>query len=154
MPYKNIEKRKQYHREYFIKNRERLRPLQKEWARKWRASNRFWVNEQSLERWRKQPTEYKKQQLKLARLRYFELRTQVVKGYGGKCFCCGENKLEFLVINHVNGGGNKERKQITSYRSFITKIIKDNFPNKYNLLCHNCNSSFGHYGYCPHKIKK
>jgi hypothetical protein len=25
------------------------------------------------------------------------------------------------------------------------------YPSGFRVLCHNCNFSFGHYGYCPHQ---
>jgi hypothetical protein len=81
------------------------------------------------------------------------LRKSVIKGYGGKCICCGEDHQEFLALDHINGGGTRERKTVhvhTLYRS----VIKNNFPPEYRILCHNCNASLGHYGYCPHNLLK
>jgi len=83
-------------------------------------------------------------------LRYKLLRKAVIDGYGGKCDCCGEKQIEFLAIDHVNGGGQKERKT-KSIGQIMKKIIREDFPEEYRVLCHNCNSSIGFYGYCPHK---
>lgn len=67
------------------------------------------------------------------------------------CACCGENLLEFLSIDHINGGGGKERKNIRrSGVGIATWLVKNNFPPGYRILCHNCNASLGYYGYCPH----
>ena len=80
-----------------------------------------------------------------------KLRERVIKGYGGQCQCCGEDTYEFLAIDHINGGGTKHRKSV-HHRNFYRWLIKNEFPKKeYRLLCHNCNSSFGYYGYCPHR---
>ena len=81
---------------------------------------------------------------------YRLLRESIIDGYGGKCECCGEKTKEFLSIDHVNGGGRKERETLSIYQ-IMRKIINANFPNDYRVLCHNCNSSLGFYGYCPHK---
>lgn len=77
-------------------------------------------------------------------------REIAINAYGGKCACCGESQYEFLAIDHVHGGGQKERK-ILSTQQIVNKVIKLNFPPEYQLLCHNCNSAKGFYGYCPHK---
>ena len=67
------------------------------------------------------------------------------------CWCCNESALQFLAIDHMNGNGREERKQYQSSTSFYKNIIARNFPKGYRVLCHNCNSSYGLYGYCPHK---
>jgi len=87
-----------------------------------------------------------------------EQKNRILIHYGGnppKCACCGEDKIEFLSIDHINGGGRKHRKEIgKSGMPFYRWLIKNNFPNGYRVLCHNCNLSLGFYGYCPHnKIK-
>ncbi len=65
-----------------------------------------------------------------------------------KCICCGETIYEFLSIDHINGGGNKHRKEIR--KNIGEWLIKNNYPSGYRVLCHNCNSSLGHNHYCPH----
>lgn len=70
--------------------------------------------------------------------------------YGGKCECCGENQIEFLAIDHINGGGNKHRKEIKM--SIYEWLVKQNFPKEgFRILCHNCNQARAYYGYCPHQ---
>lgn len=77
-------------------------------------------------------------------------RLEVIFGYGGACECCGENRIEFLCIDHVNGGGTKERKLIGSGHQLYRRLIGAGFPSGYRVLCSNCNMSLGLYGYCPH----
>ena len=68
------------------------------------------------------------------------------------CECCGENNIEFLTIDHVNGGGTQHRRQLRENGMTIYRwLIKNNFPPGYRVLCMNCNTSIGFYGYCPHK---
>lgn len=82
--------------------------------------------------------------------RYTALREETLALYGGRCQCCGEVHPEFLAIDHVRGNGATERKELTAER-FLTKLIQFGEPHEdYRLLCHNCNSSLGYYGYCPH----
>lgn len=73
----------------------------------------------------------------------------ILDNYGNKCYCCSEGRKEFLAIDHKFGGGYKERKKLGIKRTYM-KIIKENYPSEYRLLCHNCNQSLGFYGYCPH----
>jgi len=71
--------------------------------------------------------------------------------YGGKCVCCGEDNYKFLVIDHINGGGRKHRKQIGSGGyALIHWLDKNNYPEGFQVLCHNCNAAKAHYGSCPH----
>ncbi len=86
----------------------------------------------------------------LRRRNHRKLREEAMSGYGGKCECCGEDRYEFLAIDHVNGGGRKEREKLSTYQ-IARKIVNNNFPKEYRVLCHNCNQSIGWYGYCPHK---
>ena len=83
-----------------------------------------------------------------------ELKKTVIAAYGGKCVCCGESMYEFLSIDHKHNDGAKERKQLgakgKSGASFFRLIIAENFPDRYQLLCYNCNMSKGFFGYCPH----
>ena len=79
-----------------------------------------------------------------------KLRSEAIAAYGGKCFCCGESNAEFLAIDHINGvSENAPRFKTTD--QLIRWLRKRNFPREhFRLLCHNCNSSIGYYGYCPH----
>lgn len=82
-------------------------------------------------------------------------RNEVLVAYGGVCACCGESRYEFLAIDHINGNGNRERKEQGNRggASFYRLLIRNGFPPGYRVLCHNCNMSLGAYGYCPHKIE-
>jgi len=81
------------------------------------------------------------------------LRAEVLAAYGGKCACCGEAHPEFLGIDHMNGGGNRERGKSGGSNVFYVALKKAGFPkDRYRLLCHNCNLARGFYGYCPHKL--
>lgn len=88
-----------------------------------------------------------------------KLRMTVLNHYSdGKleCACCGENHIEFLQLHHINGDGRAERRSLNSNSStaLFRKIIKDNYPERYQILCGNCNFSHGAYGYCPHQKEK
>ena len=82
-------------------------------------------------------------------------RLKVLEYYGGTpptCACCGESHIEFLSIDHINGGGHQHRLSLgSSGRAIYNYLIKENFPLGYRVLCTNCNASLGRYGYCPHQ---
>ena len=84
-------------------------------------------------------------------------RVIVLNQYGGnppKCACCGEKEYKFLSIDHINGGGNKHRKEMGlkdgKGGSIYCWLIQNNFPKGFQVLCHNCNMAKGFYGKCPH----
>lgn len=55
-----------------------------------------------------------------------------------KCELCEIDDIDVLTIDHINGGGNKHRKEMIE-SSLITHLIKKNFPEGYRILCRNCN---------------
>lgn len=86
-----------------------------------------------------------------------KLRRLVLEHYGGsppKCACCGESGYEFLVLDHIDGGGSKHRRETTGGLGGLKMyrwVIENDFPSMFRVLCCNCNSSYGSYGYCPHQ---
>lgn len=96
---------------------------------------------------------HKQKYINQAREYRWKLKRQTLKSYGGKCACCGEKQIEFLAIDHVNGGGNKERRKNRTIQShkFYFWLRKRNFPKGYQVLCHNCNMAKSHFGGCPHR---
>ena len=65
------------------------------------------------------------------------LRQKVIDFLGGKCKKCGFKDVRALQIDHINGGGYQEMKNLSAkqrYRLVLTTTI-----GKYQLLCANCN---------------
>lgn len=81
-------------------------------------------------------------------------RISALLAYGWSCACCGEDRYEFLVIDHVNGGGNKHRNEIGGGHLIYYWLADNDYPQGFQVLCQNCNSARGHYGYCPHEEEK
>jgi len=92
--------------------------------------------------------------------RYRAKRKRDVFGfYGYKCNCCGETEPAFLTIDHVHGGGNKQRREMFGSNSgggnrMLALIIKQGYPATFQVLCWNCNMAKSHRGSCPHKALK
>jgi len=85
------------------------------------------------------------------KIRNAAIRQEVLDHYGNKCVCCGETTPEFLAIDHINGGGNKHRKEVGGSGPVMYRWLKkNNYPEGFQILCHNCNMAKGFYGACPH----
>ena len=80
------------------------------------------------------------------------LKKEALGGYGGVCACCSESRLEFLSLDHINGGGSKHRRALkaSGTGNFYLWIKRENFPLGFRVLCHNCNFAIGKYHECPH----
>jgi hypothetical protein len=132
-------------REYVATHKEQHAATCKRWAKEnkkkmdeyyaqWRSENRVNI--------RKVNKEYKDR-----------LRQECFAAYGGRCFCCGEARWEFLAMDHVKGGGNKHRKaeKLRGGGMIHLYLKRRGYPKDFRLSCSNCNSARGFYGYCPHE---
>ena len=128
----NPGKHKQYRQRWHQKNRDRMLMAQK----KYREDH-----PELLER---------------ARKKTLELKTTVYNHYSNSnphCMCpgCCVDNVRVLCLDHINGGGTKHRKEVSrSNASYWRWFIKNNFPDGYRILCHNCNHSYAVYGECLH----
>lgn len=77
----------------------------------------------------------------------FNLRIKVLNYYGHRCTICGEHRYEFLAIDHINNDGAAHKRSLGNKdsSSVLRDIIKNNYPNTYQILCHNCNASKQYY---------
>lgn len=68
------------------------------------------------------------------------------------CNCCGEKVIQFLTVDHINGGGSHHVKRMGA-SNIYSWLIKHDFPKGFQILCMNCN--FGKYTskICPHKLQ-
>lgn len=111
--------------------------------------------QEQLRRQQRWYTRNKEEHNAKTRARYNAHRMAALQAYGSKCACCPEANTEFLCIDHVKGGGNKERKaRREGVGGFFRRLKREGFPNTYRVLCHNCNFSYGLLGYCPHQLTK
>jgi len=108
-------------------------------VKRWRERNHDKNWESSL-RWRREnPERWKAIRRKSNHKRNVELRTNVIALLGGKCVHCGYDKdPRAFQIDHINGGGIRERKALGSYTKFAKHVLAVN-GDGYQLLCANCN---------------
>ena len=79
-----------------------------------------------------------KYKIKERKKKYHEkLKIKVFEHYGKKCELCGQDKENFLTIDHIGGGGNKHRKKIGN--EIYSWLKNNNFPKGFRTLCYNCN---------------
>ncbi len=148
-------------REANRKCRERKPEKYKAIGKAWRKANRERVNA-TVKRYRGRYPERIKLAAKLrhkrvaecARIRRHLLRVQVIEKYGSICKCCGESEIDFLSIDHINGGGTQHRKKI-GLAAMYQWLRRHNFPEGFQVLCMNCNwGRSRNGGNCPHESKK
>ena len=72
------------------------------------------------------------------------IRVELLTYYGGgklACVKCGFLDIRALCLDHIDGGGNQERKEkdnnssLTLYR----RLKREGYPDGYQTLCYNCN---------------
>jgi predicted Holliday junction resolvase-like endonuclease len=141
----NPEKDREIKKRYYQKNREKI--LQRE--KKYRDANKEKIKE-ILKRW------YQKNKDAVSQKR-LQLKVKVLIHYSGnppKCACCGETIIEFLTIDHIKGGGNKHKKSLNLSMgySFYYWLVKNGYPEGYQVLCMNCNWGKRNSGVCPHAL--
>ncbi len=83
---------------------------------------------------------------------YYRLKELIFSVYGTSCKCCGEDKREFLTLDHLEPAGSRHH-ELRCGVGLFRWLKKHNFPAGYRTLCLNCNFAIGHYGYCPHHHK-
>lgn len=79
-------------------------------------------------------------------------RLLVINHYSkeNKCVCCGESNIKFLTIDHINNNGAEHRKQIKNDH-LAGWLVRNNYPEGFQILCWNCNEGKKIYKICPHK---
>lgn len=105
----------------------------------------------STKKWRK--NNYHKF-MQYVRKRRNEVKIELVNGYGGKCECCGENRIVFLSLDHINRDGKIDRKRFYTSDDLYRHLIKRGFPEGYRILCMNCNFATRYGNECPHKLEQ
>ena len=93
-------------------------------------------------KWNKWRSTHREEQNKYCRELAQKYKLEIFGLLGNKCCKCGFSDLRILQIDHVNGGGYKERKGLNYssrnlYRFILTKIKQGS--KDYQLMCPNCN---------------
>ncbi len=83
------------------------------------------------------------------------VRKKMIKAFGGRCQCCGENREHFLDLDHIDDNGADERRALRRAGKGTLDIWKrateEGVGGDYQLLCSNCNQGKRrNNGACPH----
>ncbi|CUR51626.1 protein of unknown function [Nitrosotalea devaniterrae] len=141
MPLKDPESRKLYDRKRWIVRGKK----QNELKRFDRLKNPEKYNERDRKRWigeRRDKSNKKRQENGMNERR--AIRIEVLTHYSKQtlgCAFCGEQELEFLSIDHIDGKKNiKHPKNLDGWHLYFW-LKRKNFPEGYQVLCRNCNLS-------------
>lgn len=137
------EKKREYSRQYRIKNLEECRERERRYYAENRDKRLAYQRTIPKEVWQDKNQKFRD-----------KTKYDLYEYYGNKCACCGETEMKFLSIDHVNGGGNKHRKNFCGGSSIglMIEIKRRGYPPEFQLLCMNCNSGkYRNGGVCPHK---
>lgn len=153
------EQRKQYHKEWREKNRDKWNA----YGAKWYQQNKNRHGKTSYEWDKRNPgkrkeisanwyAENKEHKSEEQRIRLLKYKTFVVEAYGGKCSCCGEKEIGFLTVEHLAKNGDAHRKVRGNFYHYL---VRNNFPDKdiLSILCMNCNWIERNGRVCPHRLK-
>jgi hypothetical protein len=79
------------------------------------------------------------------------LRIETIMAYSGRCSCCGEDKIEVLDLDHVNGDGGEARRTGETTNTLYGRLRRNGFPKgEFQVLCRNCNWQKWFFGECSH----
>lgn len=166
---KHIEKERETRRLWGLKNRERIRKQAADYRLKkgeayWREKGKQAYQRRKERGYYKEKNEkrrnnvdgFRDKLLATAKKGYIKLRMEILQHYSGgspQCACCGEANVPFLTIDHITGGGVKQRKalHVSSVAGFYTWLRKNGYPEGYQVLCFNCNGAKSGSGkrFCP-----
>jgi hypothetical protein len=80
-----------------------------------------------------------------------KLKLQALARYGGpSCACCGEERIEYLDLDHIHNNGSEERKlaRTKGGYAFYLWLKKKGWPDGYQVMCTPCNRSKGRKDRC------
>ena len=93
------------------------------------------------EKWANYMREYRRRNVEAARTSgrksRDKLRADVLALLGGVCIACGFSDPRALQVDHIAGGGEKERRRIGNTGVYVK--IRQQGTEGYQLLCANCN---------------
>jgi len=148
----NSERSRAYQRAYYKANKEKHNAQ----STAWRQAHK---NDPQYKERLHQAYKRRREELNArGRKQWAAVRYRVLTIYGLCCACCGEHRLPFLAIDHINGGGNRDLKNSGNSRSMWKRMIVEKDPAKYQTLCWNCNAgkvnNFEYPGICPHEVER
>jgi hypothetical protein len=138
--YKNRDKYLEYNKKYRTENKDKRleyekTPKRKEYIKRYNETNK----DRILARTKQWAIKNRSRRSASSREYNIRVRKAITGLLGDKCVMCGFNDPRALQIDHVNGGGCKEIRNMTKsyYKSVLEKLLSGS--KDYQLLCANCN---------------
>ncbi len=145
------EYQREYHKQWYLKNKEIIRKQRIEKRKKWNKGNRDKVNASKRKYYLRHRGLFKAQRKryvakypqivrKLMRKYGQKVKLEVLTYYGGgkvACVKCGFSDIRALSIDHIDGGGTHHRVEL-HHRNIYAWLRKNNYPEGYQTLCMNC----------------
>jgi hypothetical protein len=83
------------------------------------------------------------------------VKLTVFEHYGLECPCCGESNIQFLQLDHKDGQGCEERRQVKLVGdAYYRWVIAQGFPDYLQVLCAGCNFAKRNGTECPHEQER
>jgi hypothetical protein len=89
--------------------------------------------------------------------RHLARKLEAIRRYGPSCACCGEDRYQFLTVDHSNHDGAQHRALITGDArkggaAFYLNMERAGWPDwpGLRILCANCHMAIDLWGGCPH----
>ena len=125
-------------KKYYLKNKEKINERQRKYVKinlkeirdKNKKYNKIYrkIHHQQL----KEKGKKRREHIKKIILDHYSNGTMI-------CKKCGFNDIRALTIDHINGGGSSHRRELRAKGwNFYSKLIKDGYPDDYQVLCMNC----------------
>lgn len=145
-------KSKEYQERWIAKDPEHYREWRRGYQRNWQAENRDKTSgyyrkyhqthhEEIQAKRREKRMAEKDNPNRYSRARHDKLRHEVFTKLGGKCVACGVSDYRVLQLNHINGGGHRQREERKLVGDkLLLAILKGTIDNAlFDVRCANCN---------------
>jgi len=134
--WENPEKKRKYQEEWRKNNPEKIKAIAKRAYRKKISLNKNWNKE-----WYAKHAELSRKRCREANR---ERRRKILLHYSNNtltCKLCNFSDVRALCLDHINNNGAEERRRSKkpTGNSFYSYLIKQGFPEGYQVLCANCN---------------
>ena len=139
MPFGSAEKRREYARKYYREYNKS--PKAKEYKKRWRKNNPEKTKKYSEKYRSKNPEERKRMDRIYHNKSLVKRKLEIFGLLGKKCIRCGFSDPRCLQIDHVKGGGCKEKGKFKNYNLYLKMVLEKikSGSKDYQLLCANCN---------------
>lgn len=139
----NLEQYREYERDWERENPEKRKAADKKYYhshKEERASYlKKWISD-NREKYLTSQIQYNTYNSKIKQEKRLEKRVTVLSHYSGGgdpiCFRCNEKEFAFLTVDHIDGVKHNDGR---AGFTLIGYLIRNNFPDGYQILCGNCN---------------